>query len=461
MKFAATLFVLLITVAVQAQNITGPWYGLLNVSGTPLRLSFTITKTDTGYSATMDSPDQGATGLPVKQVRFEAPSLQLDLPNFGITYPGDLKNNEITGIFKQGGREIPLNLSREKIEKPTVKRSQEPKTPYPYYTEDVSFNNKNANLTLAGTLSLPKKEGVFPAVVLITGSGAQNRDEELMGHKPFLIIADYLTRNGIAVLRYDDRGIGKSTGDFLKATTADLATDVEAAVAYLKTRHEIKKEKIGLIGHSEGGLIAPIVAARSKDVAFIVLLAGTGIRGDSLLLLQSALIAKAEGRRASEIDSLTQLNAQIFKEISSTTNDADLSQRLTTLLNAQIDSTQVPAGITKAQFIATHVSDLVMPWMQYFITLDPTAALKKVKCPVLALNGSKDLQVPPAENLPAIKAALTSGGNKNVTIKELPNLNHLFQESTTGSPGEYATIEQTFSPVALDVILKWIQTQTK
>lgn len=279
-----TISILLITLiaslTLTAQDITGQWNGILKVQGTQLRLVFNVSKSDNGYSSTMDSPDQGAKDIPVAKTTFENPSIKFEVTNAGIEYLGAIKDNEIVGIFKQGGMELPLNLSREVLEKEEVKRPQEPSKPYPYYSEEVTFPNTKANISLAGTLTLPEKKGNFPVVILITGSGPQNRDEELLGHKPFLIISDHLTKNGIGVLRYDDRGVEQSTGDFSSATSADFATDVESAIDYLKTRKEIDKSKIGLVGHSEGGLIAPIVASESKDVSFIVLLAGTGIRGD-------------------------------------------------------------------------------------------------------------------------------------------------------------------------------------
>ena len=313
-------------------------------------------------------------------------------------------------------------------------------------------------------MTLPKKDGIFPVVILITGSGPQNRDEELLGHKPFLIISDYLTKNEIAVLRYDDRGVGQSTGDFNTATSADFATDVESAIAYLKTRKEINKNKIGLIGHSEGGLIAPIVASKSKDVNFIVLLAGTGIQGDKLLLLQQELIAKANGVSEAEIEKTIQNNSKVIEMVVKSNDNQKLKTDLTKLINELLENepnTEIPNGMSKEEFVSMQVNEISTPWMVYFMKFNPVITLEKVKCPVLAVNGEKDLQVPPKENLTAIKNALKKGGNKNVTTIEFPNLNHLFQECETGSPNEYATIEQTISPIVLKEITRWIKLQTK
>ncbi len=317
---------------------------------------------------------------------------------------------------------------------------------------------------LAGTLTLPEKDGNFPAVILISGSGPQNRDEELMGHKPFLVLADHLTKKGIAVLRFDDRGTAESTGDFKTATSLDFAGDVESALKYLQTRKEINKNQIGLIGHSEGGIIAPMVAAESNDISFIVLLAGTGIRGDQLLLLQQELIGKASGASDTDLQKAKVINKGAFDIILKSNNIESLETELTNYIKqALIDNpeSEKPAGMSDDDYVKLQVNQLTSPWMIYFIKYDPAPILEKVNCPVLAINGEKDLQVPAKVNLEAIENALEEGGNKNVTTKVLPNLNHLFQECETGSPGEYATIEQTFSPIALAEISNWILNQVK
>lgn len=449
----------LLSAATIAQDITGHWNGVLKVSGIQLRVVFNITKTETGYTSTMDSPDQGAKGIPVTSTTFENSILNLKVSNAGIEYKGEFKADSITGTFTQRGQSFAMNLKRDNNEKPALIRPQEPVKPYPYYSEEVTFRNEKANLLLAGTLTLPAKEGIFPVVVLISGSGPQNRDEELLGHKPFLVLSDYLTRNGIAVLRYDDRGVAKSEGDFKTATSLDFASDAEAAVSYLKTRKEIDKKKIGLIGHSEGGIIAPMVASKSKDISFIVLMAGTGIPGNQILLLQQELIGKASGASGSDLDKSHEINSAIFDIVIKSNNTDTLRNELTGFLMQKLKESadsQKPEGISDSDFVKSQVDQISTPWMQYFIKYDPAPTLKKVKCRVLALNGEKDLQVPANENLPAIESALLKSGNKNVTTKEFPNLNHLFQECKTGLPAEYAQIEQTISPVVLVEIVKWI-----
>jgi uncharacterized protein len=448
----------LVSSSLYAQDITGQWNGVLN-AGMQLRIVFHIEKSDTGFTGKMDSPDQKAFGIPLTSVSWGDSLIKLSLKSAQIVYEGKLnKENVIEGTFKQGGAAFSMNLSKEEIELAKPLRPQEPVEPYPYYSEQVKFDNAKDKITLAGTLTLPAKAGVFPAVILITGSGAQNRNEEIMGHKPFLVLADYLTRNGIAVLRYDDRGYAESTGEFSTATTLDFATDVKSAIAYLKTRKEIDGKKIGLIGHSEGGIIAPMVAAHSKDVSFIVLLAGTGIPGDQLLLLQAELIARASGAKDSEIQQAKKINTGVYELVKKATNNDSLIKDLTEYINVSMNDmpkSEKPDENT----IKSQISQITNPWMQFFIKYDPYPVLKDVKCPVLAINGSKDLQVPPKVNLEAIRKGLEEGGNKNVTIQELPGLNHLFQECTTGSPQEYAQIQQTFSPAALSVISTWILKQ--
>ena len=463
--FSILLITLLISISLSAQDITGQWNGALKVQGTQLRLVFNVTKTDNGISSTMDSPDQGAKGIPTTTTSFENSILKITIASAKIEYEGTLgQDNVIVGTFKQGGQSFPMNLSKEKIEKEKLLRPQEPIKPYPYYSEDITFENKKVGINLAGTLTLPTKDGVFPVVILISGSGPQNRDEELLGHKPFLVLSDFLTKNGVAVLRYDDRGTALSKGDFKTATSADFATDVESAITYLKTRKEINKNKIGLMGHSEGGLIAPLVASKSKDVAFIVLLAGTGIQGDQILLLQQKLIGKASGVSDEDLQKSELENRKVFDIVNKSTNLEKLNIDLTDFIKQTLKdnpNAEKPEGMSDDDFVKLQVKQISTPWMQYFIKYNPIPALEKVKCPVLAINGEKDLQVPPKENLEAIKKALTKGGNKRITIKEFPNLNHLFQECKTGSPDEYATIEQTFSPIALTEILKWLQAHTK
>lgn len=456
-KTILTLIVALASYIMNGQEISGQWNGLLKIQGTQLRVVFHIAKTETGYISTMDSPDQGAKGIPVTKTSFENAVLKLEIAAIRGSYEGILNsNNVIVGKLTQAGQSVDINLSKEVTQKEVSVRPQEPVKPYPYYIEDVKFENKAANVTLAGTLSLPKKEGNFPAVILITGSGPQNRDVEGLGHKTFLVLSDYLTQKGIAVLRFDDRGVGESTGDFSSATTFDFAEDVQAGVEYLKTRKEINKSKIGLIGHSEGGIIAPIVAGNSRDIDFIVLLAGPGLKGDKLLLLQKELIERQSGMPEEEI----QKGQEIFRGaydilLASSVFDDTFKNKITSYFKSKFPG---PKNDAMAKYCADFINNI---WFYNFIKIDPASILEKVKCPVLALNGGKDVQVPAEVNLEVIKKTLLKSGNKKVTTKILPDMNHLFQECKTGSPNEYEKIEQTFSPIALDAISSWTLSQVK
>jgi len=464
-QIALVFFVAMAAFRLFAQDITGQWNGLLKVQGSQLRVVFNVNKTDTGYICNMDSPDQGVKGFPASKTTFENTVLRIEFAAGAIRYEGTLtKENKLVGEFRQSTFSAPLTLTRNIQEKEKVIRPQDPVEPYPYYTEEVKFTNTKDATVLAGTLSLPKKEGKFPAVILITGSGAQDRNEELMGHRPFLVLADHLTRNGIAVLRYDDRGTAKSTGDFSKATTAVLATDVEAAISYLLSRKEIDRKKIGLLGHSEGGIIASIVAAGCKDVRCIVLMAGTGIRGSELLLLQQESISRANGQTEDLISKNRSINKGAFDLILNATNEETMNRDLKDYLLQEAGkalANEKPAGISDEDLVRQQVGQLTSPWFQYFLKYNPSLVLQKIKCPVLALNGSKDLQVPARVNLSAIKINLEKGGNKKVTVREYPNLNHLFQECKTGLPNEYGEIQQTISPQVLNEISGWILRQVQ
>jgi fermentation-respiration switch protein FrsA (DUF1100 family) len=434
----------------------GNWLGTLEVSGIELRVVFKISENaGGGYSATMDSPDQGAKDIPVNKVSIENNQFMLEVNLIEALFEGEIKeeSKRIEGVWRQGGVSLPLVLKQtyEVIERI---RPQEPKKPFPYDEEEVFYENKKTGIKLAGTMTLPRTKEPVPAVLLITGSGPQDRDETLLGHRPFLVLADDLTRRNMAVLRVDDRGVGGSTGDILSSTNEDFAQDVLSGVEFLKGRKEINPGQIGLIGHSEGGIIAPIVAARSADIAFIVLMAGTGLTGEEIIYLQSELIAKAMGAFDAQIRQNRTLQEKIFAILKSGEDVGAVEKALERLLEEETASVHI-AMVSKSQVEAQR-GTLLSPWFRSFLTYDPRPALMKVKCPVLAINGEKDLQVPPKENLGAIGEALKAGGNEKVTILELTGLNHLFQTAETGLPIEYGRIEETISPSALEIIGNWI-----
>jgi fermentation-respiration switch protein FrsA (DUF1100 family) len=446
------------------KGIEGIWEGKLKVGPTELRLVVHITQKDGKRTATLDSPDQGAKSIPIDEVEFKDGKLRLGLPKLKATYEGKMKEDgsAFDGTWKQGPGEFPLTLKR--VEKATeVKRPQTPKKPFPYVEEEVTFENAKAGVKFSGALTLPAGKGPFPAVLLIAGSGAHDRDETLFGHKVFLVLADHLTRKGIAVLRADDRGVGKSTGNKMQSTSAELAGDAVAAVAFLKGRPEINPKQIGLMGHSEGGIIGPLAASQSPDVAFVVMLAGTGLPGEEILYLQGQAILKAMGATTRQLDDQRAVQKLMFQAVREE-KDADkvkklISQRLDEMLARLPPEERKDLEKARGKFEG-QINFVVTPWFRYFLTHDPRPVLRKVRVPVLAVVGTRDLQVPPKENLKAIEEALREGGNPDFTVKELPDLNHLFQTCKTGTLSEYGQIEETFAPAALNVVADWILQRT-
>lgn len=442
-------------------SIVATWQGTLEFSGNKLRIVFHIAKSDSGVlTGSLDSPDQGAKGIPASSVTLNRDSVKLLVESIGGEYSGKLSadNSTISGKWTQGGISLPLTVNRTSIEI-KFNRPQEPKPPYPYKSEEVAFESKTTGMKYSGTLTVPDSGGPFPAAILITGSGVHDRNEEVFGHKPFLVIADYLTRRGIAVLRVDDRGAGASTGDKMAVSSVEHAKDVIVEIEYLKGRTEIDSDKIGIIGHSEGGMIAPMVAAQSKNVSFAVLLAGTGTTSERILIEQKTLIMKSAGVPDSTIQQEIQQDEHIYsimKLSGDTTTIADSLKGYFNATFAEWGGDAEKKGGAKEKAIDARIKLLLSPWFRYLIFYDPVPELEKVKCPVLAMDGSLDLQVPAEENLKAIEDALKKGGNKDYTIKLMPGLNHLFQDAKTGSPTEYAQIEETFSPEALKVMGDWI-----
>ncbi|TVP43865.1 MAG: alpha/beta hydrolase [Gemmatimonadales bacterium] len=451
----------------------GSWTGTIEVGpGMELPLVLHVNPTeDGGWSATLDSPAQGATGIPVASTAWEDGVLTLEISAIGASYRGRLDDEgRIAGEFTQGGR--PFSLVLERTEDPglLLPRPQHPEPPFPYRVEEVRFENPVAGIQLAGTLTLPPGDGPWPAVVLVTGSGPQDRDETLLGHKPFLVIADHLTRAGIAVLRYDDRGVAESEGDFESGTTFDFAEDAAAAVAFLREHAGVDRNRVGIAGHSEGGLIAPLVAtghARAvvpaEAVAFVVLLAGPGEHGGAVLLQQAEAISRAMGMSDAGVDQLLafQRNMQaILRE----EDDADVRRSaLETLLEGVLEEMGpearveqgIPAGQEEA-WVAAQLSMMGSPWFRTFLLHDPRPALEALEVPVLGLFGELDLQVLPEPNRLAMAEALDRAPTEDVTLLVLPGLNHLFQTAESGAPSEYASIEETFAPAALDAIRDWI-----
>lgn len=437
-------------------GMDGVWTGKITRNGIDLRLILHIATGPRGTALSLDSPDQLAYGLAVQDFTRDRQKVRFKLNMVGANYEGVLSEDQqqLSGTWtapNQPAAQIVFSRASAAAKTPP-KRPQTPQPPFPYTAEEVAFENPTEpGVHLAGTLTLPQGKGPFPAAIMITGSGQQDRDETLLGHKPFWIIADYLSRRGIAVLRVDDRGTGKSTGDVAKATSADFATDSNAAFAYLRTRAEIKRRAIGFIGHSEGGMIGPIAMATNKDVAFLVMMAGPGTALDQLMVSQRRLIGASMGQSEAALNKAAPVWAALYKAIGSgATYEDGIAAAHAVLTPEAMKAIGMPAG-TKAQTILAQVGT---PWFRYFFQYDPAPNLRAIKVPVLALNGSLDRQVPAKENLPAIRIALKD--NKDATIVELPGLNHLFQTAKTGSVGEYAEIEETVAPVALAQMADWI-----
>jgi hypothetical protein len=455
--FLITLFILIylgFQTNAQEAKWLGLWRGKLDISSTKLEIIFETWIDENGKPvAVMDVPMQGAKDIQCKVINVEGDSLILTVPIIMGSFGGGFVNDTtIKGEWKQSGMTFPLTLIKTPIVTETI-RPQTPQKPFPYNEEEVVYENKTAGIKLAGTLTFPENGENLTSVILITGSGAQDRDGTIFEHKPFLVIADFLTRNGFAVLRVDDRGVGGSKGKTSEATSKDFAGDVLAGIEFLKTRKEINSSEIGLIGHSEGGLIAPMVATKSKDVAFIVLLAGHGIIGEQIIHEQNAKISENFGLSADQIKQNKKINEAVFNIILTETDSVKKIDRLQkTLTNGMYFMLNDEQKIQIDNQIKT-VDNL---WFKFFIQYDPYPALVKLKCPVLALNGEKDLQVPAKPNLAAIEKALTEGGNNNFKIMEIPGLNHLFQTCETGAVSEYGSIEETISPIVLEIIREWI-----
>jgi len=437
-----------------AGELAGRWEGRINAGGQSLRVVLNV---DAVGGATMDSPDQGVNGLGVSGLSLQGGVVRFSIPAANGGYEGTLTDGgrTLNGALTQGGISIPLVLTRtmeltpsappaEATPQPVAdNRPQTPQAPFPYRSEDVTIPTPTPGVQLAGTLTVPEGSGPFPAVLLITGSGQQDRDETVFGHKPFLVLADALSRRGVAVLRVDDRGMGGSTGPVVTATSADFAVDAGASFAFLSARPEIAHDRIGLIGHSEGGTIAPLVAQADPRVAFIVLIAGPAVSGEALLVEQSRRIQLGSGIDPAVAESNVATQARIMHAVAENAGSAEAAI-------AAVDAVLTGAGMPEAQRQAI-APQFASPWPRWFIAHDPRASLAALHIPVLALYGGKDVQVPADQNAPALRAILPSA-----EVVVLPNLNHLMQPAETGMTSEYATIPTTIDPSALSAIVDWV-----
>ena len=469
LPFICCLIITHIGVAQNDTRVLGNWEGKLNV-GVSLRFVFHFAKDSAGHLiAFNDSPDQGVKNIPCSHVQLNGDSIHLDIPSANASYRGRFVNDSaINGQLLQGIT-IPVNLKKVAV-LTALKRPQTPVPPFPYRSEDVEYDNKDKSLHYGATITIPPGKGPFPAIVLITGSGAQNRDEELFEHKPFAVLADYLTRRGIIVLRVDDRGMGKSSRGPEGATTADYAGDVSVSMDYLKSRPETDKNKLGLMGHSEGGMIAPMVAGRRGDISFIVLLAGPGEKISALMTEQSTAVLLSRGMQQEAVSAYAALYQTIIPAIVRSPDKAAAEKEAKAVLLQWKDSTNkkyvaATTGVyddkSADNFVHAFVGTVYAPWFRYFIQFDPQPYLQQLHCSVLALNGSKDIQVIAKTNLPAMEAALKKSKSTSFDVHEMPGLNHLFQTCIKCTTAEYGELEETFSPSALQLIGNWIAVQVK
>lgn len=417
-------------------SLSGDWTGVMQTPGAgPLRIMLRVS----AAGASIDVPDQGAFSVPVNELTQTGGAVSFGVPALHANWRGHLDAaGALVGVLTQG-IEVPLSFSRYDTERP-----QTPKPPFPYRAEEVSFEAA-PGVELAGSLTLPKGKGPFAAAVMISGSGQQDRDETLFGHKPFAVIADMLTRRGVAVLRLDDRGKGGSTGDFAKATTHDFASDTTAAVAYLRARPDIAPARVGLIGHSEGGMIGPMVAAKDPRIAFVVMLAGPGVPFRELIVAQRKAISSALGVSPQAIAA----NEAVVGLAESTTVGAKDSAEAQARIRAALADKGLPAPL-----LDRVVRQVGSPGYLSMLADDGRSNLAKLRMPVLAVIGSKDLQVPAAQNIPALKATLKD--DPYATVMELANLNHLFQDADKGLVSEYLLSTQTLSPRALQIVGDWV-----
>jgi uncharacterized protein len=480
-QITTMLFAICIIATAAAKDVTGYWNGVLKRANSEVRICYKISKTKDGLKGEMFCPTMGIKHFPITSVTFDSITLKISSNEAKLDFEGTFLTagksgtDSILGRLKDGGvKPIFMNLGKGIPD--TLVRPQEPQKPFAYHVEEVTFENKKAKINLSGTLSLPRKTGYFPVVVLLSTFGQQNRDEEMYGHKMFLVLTDNLVKNGVGVLRYDDRGTGNSGGDFKTATLEDFKEDAQAAIAYLQTKTNVNKELIGVLGHGEGAIVASMMAAddSKKDVKFVVSLGGAGLNGDKLLLMQNEIIGRANGVDESTLKQSYELNRGAYDIIQKTMLNSQIKPKLVTYLKQAVKDTGMKVlpdslksnqvAIQKFKSDSTKYAEKIdklleeysNPWLQYFVKYNPTSTLEKVKCPILVYNGGKDLKIAGKQNLEAIVAALQKGGNTQYDSKLFPNANDMFQSCKTGLPNEYQITELTIAPAILTEMTKWI-----
>lgn len=439
-------------------QLQGTWEGNLHVMGIDYVARITVHERapDKPLQATLAIPQQVSMPLGAEvTVDSDTSSASFSIAALQASYEAslDASGNVLCGSWKQGGMSFPLEMTRTPYEHIMhIPRVQDPKEPYPYHVQEVTFTNHTEGIQLAGTFTYPKEGGPFPAVILVTGSGAHSRDMEIFAHRPFKVLADHLSRNGIAVLRYDDRGAGSSEGNPNLGNSLDFSRDTEAALDFLLAQNVVDHEAIGIIGISEGGMIAPMVAHRRDEVSFLVLMAAPGIPGDQLLMSQSEALMTAQGFPQEKIDAALAVNRAAYDLVLSPLEGEKLASELSGVMKQ--------LGLSDAE-IQGQVAMITLPWMRYYIAYDPSEVLAQTRIPVLVLQGDRDTQVIAHENVPAIEKALHTAGNTRYTVKVYPEMNHLFQPSATGLPPEYGIIDITMDQGVMEDISSWVRSTVK
>ncbi|GAB3654334.1 alpha/beta fold hydrolase [Echinicola sediminis] len=443
----------------QVGSLSGSWKGELKVMAQTLPLIFHFNPADGGWEGSMDSPAQGAKGIQMNKVLFANSKVELGIEQYLISYQGELKNDTIKGVFTQGQMDFPLILIKMVEEELSVKpKPQEPQEPYGYEVMQTSFSNLKSGISLKGTLTKPKGNGPFPAVVLVNGSGQQNRDAEIFGHKPFLVLADYLTQNGIAVLRYDERGVGASEGEFESATSFDFKQDASVAIEHLRKFPFVNQLKIGVIGHSEGGMIAWIMGAEDRGLNFIISLAGPVVPIPDLMMQQTQDVLRSNGASEELVAEQQKINQLIYTVFNETEDFDQLEENLSMALKRYWFNEYGADSVNNDQLqrLEEAYSKLITPWYHTFMRFDPKPYIQRTTIPALALFAENDVQVNGPVNREALEDIIQEEGQENIRLKVYPGLNHLFQQSETGGISEYALLEETFSEEVMQEMVEWI-----
>ncbi len=440
----------------------GSWQGVIGPDSLDLMVGVTFEEVDGAFVGRITIPTQSFEGLlGVRAATEQTINFVIEGVPGNPTFEATLAEDQLQGTFTQSGASYPFSLTRSDAPLAvSISRPQDPQPPFPYREEEVTYSN--GDVTLAGTLTLPEGDGPFPAMLMITGSGAQNRDEELAGHRPFLVIADAVTRAGVAVLRVDDRGVGGSSGDLSQATYDDLVGDVEAGVAFLKARPEVDANRVGLFGHSEGGYLAPLAATRA-DVAFVIMMAGPSVDGERVLELQNRLLLELADAPQTDVEAQVRFLRTLKEVLERSIYDESAYDEAAALVEtrvaeqfASLPEDERPDEATQAQAVIAQQENIVSPYFRSFFLYDPQPALRQLDKPVLAFYGNLDVQVPPVQSVGPLRAALRSAGNDDVTIQVFDGLNHLMQPAVRGGLEEYSQIETTVAPEVLSLITEWL-----